>query len=112
MADSMVTADGLIWIILAVTAAVCVVSMLGVFASVMRHETQLHDLRNRVASLQYSYTLQLARLHGHIDPADEEPGEVDVLEDDGAPAGAGLEVGLEAGPAVGEAGGAPASRAA
>ena len=108
MADSMVTADGLIWIILAVTTVVCVVSMLGVFASVVRHETQLHDLRNRVASLQYSYTLQLARLHGHIDPADEEPGGVDVLDDDGAPAEAGPGPGL----AVGEAGGASASRAA
>lgn len=108
MAVCMVTADGLIWIVLAVAIAVCVVSMLGVFASVMRHETQLHDLRNRVASLQYSYTLQLARLHGHIDPADEEPGAVDVLDDDGAPVEAAAEVGL----AVGEAADEPAARAA
>jgi hypothetical protein len=78
----MVTTDTLIWLVLAATAAVCIVSMLGVFASVMYHETELHDLRNRVAELQYSYTLQLARLHGHIE---EEDGAVDIVED--TPAG-------------------------
>ena len=74
--------DTLIWIVLAGTGAVCIVSMLGVFSSVMRHETDLHNLRNRVAELQYRYSLQLARLHGHLED-EEEVGEVDILDDDG-----------------------------
>lgn len=83
----MVTTDTLIWFVLACTVAVCVVSMLGVMSSVMRHQTQLHDLRSRVAQLQYSYTLQLARLHGHLDgigAQEGEVGEVDILDDTGA----------------------------
>ncbi len=80
----MLSTDTLIWLILGGTTVVCVLSMLGVFASVVRHQTDLHDLRNRVAELQYSYTLQLARLHGHID-AESDEGGVDIV-DDSAPA--------------------------
>ena len=78
----LITTDTLIWVILAATSAVCVVSMLGVFASVIRHETDLHDLRNRVTELRYSYTLQLARMHGQIEE-EEEIGAVDILDEDG-----------------------------
>lgn len=85
----MIGTETLIWIILAATALVCVLSMLGVFASIIRHETDLHDLRNRVAELQFSYTLQLARLHGHIE-SDESSSDVDIVEDEPAgPAEAG-----------------------
>src|SRR5690606_27032828 len=80
----MIGTDSLIWVILGVTTAVCVLSMLGVCSGVIRHETRLHDLRNRVAELQYRYTLQLARLHGHIEDEAEE-GEVDVLDAEGDP---------------------------
>lgn len=80
----MLTTDTLIWLILGGTTVVCVLSVLGVFASVMRHQTDLHDLRNRVAELQYRYTLQLARLHGHIEGEAEES-EVDILDDQGNP---------------------------
>lgn len=80
----MITPDTFIWMILAGTTVVCVLSMLGVFASVMRHQTELHDLRNRVAELQYRYTLQLARLHGHIDAEEVEEGAVDILNTDGS----------------------------
>lgn len=82
----MLTTDTLIWIILAGTTVVCVLSMLGVFASVVRHQTDLHNLRNRVAELQYRYTLQLARLHGHVE-AEAEEGGVDILSDQGEPIG-------------------------
>jgi hypothetical protein len=83
----MLTTDTLIWMILSGTTVVCVLSMLGVFASVMRHQTDLHNLRNRVAELQYRYTLQLARLHGHIEAEAEEieVAEVDILDDQGNP---------------------------
>lgn len=81
----MLSTDTIIWIILAATGAVCVVSMLGVFASVLHHETELHDLRNRVAELRYSYTIQIARMHGHITDEDGEEGEVDMLDDAGEP---------------------------
>lgn len=78
----MLSTDTIILAILAATGFVCVVSMLGVFASVMHHETELHDLRNRVAELRYSYTMQIARIHGHITDEDAEPGEVDILDED------------------------------
>lgn len=80
----MLTTDTLIWLILGGTTVVCVLSILGVFASVVRHQTDLHDLRNRVAELQYRYTLQLARLHGHVE-AEAESGGVDILDDQGNP---------------------------
>lgn len=79
----MVTTDTLIWIILGTTGTVCVVSMLGVFASIMRHESHLHDLRNRVAELQFRYTVQLARLHGHVGTDDSDSDGVDILDDSG-----------------------------
>jgi hypothetical protein len=81
----MIGTETLIWIILAATVVVCVLSILGVFASIIRHETDLHDLRNRVSELQYRYTLQLARLHGHIE--EEADGQVDIVEDDAAESG-------------------------
>ncbi|WP_420587950.1 hypothetical protein [Marivita sp.] len=71
--------ESLIWIILACTGTICVISMLGVFANVMSYETQLHDLRNRVAELQYTYALRLARLHGHV--KDDEVGQVDIVDE-------------------------------
>lgn len=84
----MLSTDAIIWMILAGTGFVCVVSMLGVFASVMHHETELHDLRNRVAELRYSYTMQIARMHGHITEDSADEGDVDIVEDDEpAPAG-------------------------
>lgn len=79
----MLSTDAIIWMILAATGFVCVLSMLGVFASVMHHETELHDLRNRVAELRYSYTMQIARMHGHISEDDDEDGGVDIVEDAG-----------------------------
>ncbi|RMH28556.1 MAG: hypothetical protein D6692_05205 [Planctomycetota bacterium] len=81
MVAAMVDTGTLLWLILGLTGTICVVSMLGVFSSVIRHETQLHDLRNRVSELHYEYALRLARLHGHID--DDEEG-VDILDDNGA----------------------------
>lgn len=73
----MLDTEALIWLILGGTGTVCVVSMLGVFASVMRHQTHLHDLRNRVSQLHYDYALRLARLQGQIE---DEEGEVDIIE--------------------------------
>lgn len=80
----MLNTDTLIWLILGGTTVVCVLSILGVFASVAQHQTDLHDLRNRVAELQYRYTLQLARLHGHVE-AEPELGGVDILDDQDNP---------------------------
>lgn len=71
--------ESLIWIILACTGTICVIAMLGIFANIMSYETQLHTLRNRVAELQYTYALRLARLHGHV--KDDEVGEVDIVDD-------------------------------
>jgi hypothetical protein len=80
----MLSTDTLIWMILAGTTVVCVLSILGVFASVVRHQTDLHDLRSRVAELQYGHNLQHARMHGHVD-AESESGGVDILDDQSNP---------------------------
>jgi hypothetical protein len=81
MVAAMVDTGTLLWLILGLSGTICVVSMLGVFSSVIRHETQLHDLRNRVSELHYEYALRLARLHGHID---DDEGGVDILDENGA----------------------------
>ncbi|HCT45860.1 MAG: hypothetical protein CMJ35_02580 [Phycisphaerae bacterium] len=60
-------------------SSITVLAMLRVFANVIEHETDLHDLRNRVKALQYQKQLYLARIQGHIA---EEEGEIEILDDD------------------------------
>lgn len=74
----------LIWIVLGGAGGVSVLAMLGVFANIIRYESQLHDLRNRVADLQYGYALRLARLQGQV--GDDE-GEFDIVDDEVSVAG-------------------------
>jgi len=77
-------------------AGITAVAVLSVFANVIDHETQLHDLRNRVRELHYQNILRSAKLSGHI-PAQEE-GEIEILDDEGEPIEEGLaiEMGEEA----------------
>ncbi|MFG0245334.1 MAG: hypothetical protein ACF8MF_04690 [Phycisphaerales bacterium JB052] len=60
-------------------SSITVLAMLRVFANIIEHETELHDLRNRVKTLQYQKRLYLARIQGHIA---EEEGEIEILDDD------------------------------
>lgn len=55
---------------------ICVLCMYSVYANVIRHETTLHDLRNRVEYLQNQQTLRLAELKGEIPAMD-----VEIVED-------------------------------
>lgn len=49
-----------------IASAVTVIAMLRVYTNIIEHETELHDLRNRVRQLQYDRQLHLARMHGQI----------------------------------------------
>ena len=56
---------------LAITSGITVTAMLGVFANIIGHETQLHDLRNGVQDLQFKRAVFEARVSGQI-PAKSE----------------------------------------
>jgi len=65
-------------LVLLVAGGITVMAMLSVFANVIAHETQLHDLRNRVKELHYQHALYLARIDGQI----PQEGEVTILPDE------------------------------
>lgn len=51
-------------------SAICLLSIYTVYGNVIRHETTLHDLRNRVELLQNQQALKIAELKGEISPAE------------------------------------------
>jgi len=89
MVGAMIEKDWLVWIVVGGAGGVSVLSMLGVFANIIRYESQLHTLRNRVTDLQYEYALRIAKLHGQVADDDDE-GEFEIIDDD--PIEAGVEV--------------------
>lgn len=58
-------------LVLLIASGIAVLAMMRVFANIVEHETDLHDLRNRIKHLQFERQLYLARLHGQIGPEDE-----------------------------------------
>ncbi|MFK7760003.1 MAG: hypothetical protein AB8C13_08655 [Phycisphaerales bacterium] len=48
------------------TAGITVLCLYTVYANVIRHETTLHDLRNRVEELQNQQAMHLAKLRGEL----------------------------------------------
>lgn len=69
---AMLDSGTMILLITALTAGICVLCMYSVYGNVIRHETTLHDLRNRVELLQNQQTLRIAELKGEIGPDDVE----------------------------------------
>lgn len=57
-------------------SAICMLSIYSVYGNVIRHETTLHELRNRVELLQNQQALKIARLKGEISLVD-----VEIVED-------------------------------
>ena len=55
-----------ILIMIGLAAAICVIALYHVLSCVMKHEVTLHNLRNRVESLQHDYAMHLARMSGDI----------------------------------------------
>jgi len=53
-------------LVLVIASAITALAMLRVFANIIDHETELHDLRVRVRELGYEQELYLARLKGDI----------------------------------------------
>ena len=80
-------------VILLVGGVITVISMLSVFANVIGHETQLHDLRNRVKDLHFQHGMYIARINGQI----PQEGAVDIINEVGNTNGSEPphEVGLE-----------------
>ncbi len=65
-------------IVFLLAGGITTLAMLSVFANAIRHETQLHDLRNRVKELHYQHAMYLAKISGQI----SEEGEIEILNDD------------------------------
>ena len=74
--DSMIDSTTMTLLITCFACGICVLCMYSVYANVIRHETTLHDLRNRVEYLQNQQTLRIAELKGEIPPMD-----VEIVED-------------------------------
>ena len=74
----MVTFSSGMLLIFLIAAVITTVAMLSVFSNIIEHETQLHDLRNRVKELHYKQAIYLARVNGRI----AEEGEIEILDDD------------------------------
>jgi hypothetical protein len=64
-------------IVLLLTGGITALAMLSVFANVIGHETQLHDLRNRVKELHFQHAMYLAQIEGRI----SNQGDVEIIED-------------------------------
>ncbi len=81
MIPAMVTLSTAMLIVLLIAGGITVVAMLSVFANVIEHETQLHDLRNRVRELHFNHAMYMARFRGQIGDEPEEEGEIEILDD-------------------------------
>lgn len=57
----------------AIGSAITVLAMLRVLANIVEHETDLHDLRNRVKQLQYERELRQAQASGRLGKKSDEP---------------------------------------
>ena len=81
----------LILLIPALASFVSILCLYSVYAHVIRQETRLHDLRQRVETLHHHQVMHLARLKGELEE-DEEPGEVEIIDDEtGEPVGVELD---------------------
>ena len=78
-------------IIFALCSAVTVIAMMRVLTNIIEHETDLHDLRNRVKELQYQRELRNAQIQGKIGVSSG-PGEVEIVEEIDNAKAAALEV--------------------
>jgi uncharacterized membrane protein (DUF106 family) len=67
-------------IIFVLCSTVTIIAMLRVLTNIIEHETDLHDLRNRVKELQYQRELRNAQVQGKIGVT-QEIGEVEILDD-------------------------------
>lgn len=61
------------FIILLLTCGTATVSILSVYAHIIGHETQLHDLRNRVKELHFKHLIYIARQENRIPEANAKP---------------------------------------
>lgn len=68
-------------IILLIAGAITTLAMLSVFSNVIGHETQLHDLRNRVKELHFEHAMYIARLNARIPDEEDAYESVSELDD-------------------------------
>ena len=78
----MVTLSTSMILALLLAGAITTLAMLSVFANIIGHETQLHDLRNRVKDLHFEYAMYLARINNQIKDDDGEVLEAEEIFDE------------------------------
>lgn len=64
--NTMLDSGSAILLVALLTSGICALCLYSVYANVIRHETTLHDLRNRVEHLQNQKILHEAQLTGEI----------------------------------------------
>lgn len=64
----MLDSGTMILLISLLASGICALCLYTVYANVIRHETTLHDLRNRVELLSNQQALHLAEIAGEIPP--------------------------------------------
>lgn len=69
----MLDSGTMILLISLLASGICALCLYSVYANVIRHETTLHDLRNRVELLSNQQALHLAEISGELPP--------DIIED-------------------------------
>ena len=56
-----------------VCSAISVIAMLRVLTNIVEHETELHDMRNRLKEIQYQQELRDAQIRGLVGVNNDEP---------------------------------------
>lgn len=72
----------MILLISALASGICVLCLYSVYANVIRHETTLHNLRNRVEELSNQQALHLAEITGELTP-EMMQSDVETIDDPG-----------------------------
>lgn len=83
----MLDSGTMILLISLLASGICALCLYSVYANVIRHETTLHDLRNRVEMLSNQQALHLAEISGELPP--------EIIQD-------GIEMGEELGIEMGQ----------
>lgn len=76
----MLDSGSAILLISLLTSGICALCLYSVYANVIRHETTLHDLRNRVELLQNQKILHEAQITGEIAASAEATEPMEAIE--------------------------------
>ncbi len=77
---AMLDSGTMILLISALASGICILCLYSVYANVIRHETTLHNLRNRVEELSNQQALHLAEITGELTP-EMKQSDVEIIHD-------------------------------